>query len=184
VQPLKTGRLVHDFLCAQFFATATFSQKCEFRCQQFDNKDFQTSPMAQYQGCGRNAPPSAAVSGCPIQVVNSATSPTPILSPNGTTGFYPYFQVVDPSAARYLFSRSGSAFVAGPTMCRRRWNSTSDTGRDERSIKVVPIVSAPIGWHLVWCASSQRHGSSQIRVDHAATTGSNTDRPRLPVSSP
>jgi MtrB/PioB family decaheme-associated outer membrane protein len=83
--------------------TRNLMPKFEFRYQQFDNKDFQTSPMAQYQGCGSSAPPSAAVSGCPIQVVNSTTSPTPILSPNGTTGFYPYFQVVDPSSARYLF---------------------------------------------------------------------------------
>jgi hypothetical protein len=77
--------------------------KFEFRYQQFDNKDFQTSPMAQYQGCASGAPPAVAIPGCPIQVVDSATSPTPVLSPNGAIPIYPYFQVVDTSAARYLF---------------------------------------------------------------------------------
>jgi hypothetical protein len=77
--------------------------KFEFRYQQFDNKDYQTTPMAQYQGCASPAPPGAAVAGCPIQVISSGTSPTPVLSPNGAIGFYPFFQVVDPSSARYLF---------------------------------------------------------------------------------
>jgi len=76
--------------------------KFEFRYQQFDNKDFQTSPMTQYLGC-MSASPTSTVAGCPVQVVNSTTSPTPILSPNGLTQFYPYFQVGDNSAARYLF---------------------------------------------------------------------------------
>jgi MtrB/PioB family decaheme-associated outer membrane protein len=83
--------------------TANLMPKVEFRYSQFDNKDFQTSPMAQYQGCGSPAPPAAEVSGCPIQAIDNATSPTPILSPNGPTAFYPYFQVVDPSSARFLF---------------------------------------------------------------------------------
>jgi hypothetical protein len=83
--------------------TRNLMPKFEFRYQQFDNKDFQTSPMTQYQGCASAAPPAPAIAGCPIQVVNSTTSPTPILSPNGSTAFYPYFQVVDPSSARFLF---------------------------------------------------------------------------------
>jgi MtrB/PioB family decaheme-associated outer membrane protein len=83
--------------------TKNLMPKFEFRYQQFDNKDFQTSPMAQYQGCASGAPPAVAIPGCPIQVVDSATSPTPVLSPNGAIPIYPYFQVVDTSAARYLF---------------------------------------------------------------------------------
>jgi MtrB/PioB family decaheme-associated outer membrane protein len=82
--------------------TRNLMPKFEFRYQQFDNKDFQTSPMTQYAGCG-SASPTSTVVGCPVQAVNSTTSPTPILSPNGASPFYPYFQVVDPSAARYLF---------------------------------------------------------------------------------
>ena len=82
--------------------TKNLIPKFEFRYQQFDNKDFQTSPMTQYMGC---ASPSLAapVAGCPVAVVSSTTSPTPVLSPNGVSPFYPYFQVGDPSAARYLF---------------------------------------------------------------------------------
>jgi len=83
--------------------TRNIMPKVEFRYQQFDNKDFQTSPMTQYGGCMSPAPSSAAVPGCPINIIDSTTSPTPILSPNGPTSFYPYFQVGDTSAARYLF---------------------------------------------------------------------------------
>jgi len=83
--------------------TRNIMPKVEFRYQQFDNKDFQTSPMTQYGGCMSPAPTSAAVPGCPINIIDSTTSPTPTLSPNGPTSFYPYFQVGDTSAARYLF---------------------------------------------------------------------------------
>jgi MtrB/PioB family decaheme-associated outer membrane protein len=83
--------------------TRNITPKVEFRYQQFDNKDFQTSPMTQYLGCMSPASTSTPVPGCPIQIVNSTTSPTPILSPNGAIPFYPYFHVGDTSAARYLF---------------------------------------------------------------------------------
>ena len=82
--------------------TKNLVPKFEFRYQQFDNKDYQTSPMTQYMGC-MSASLAAPVAGCPVAVVSSTTSPTPTLSPNGQTSFYPYFQVGDPSAARYLF---------------------------------------------------------------------------------
>ena len=49
------------------------------------------------------AAPSIPVPGCPIQTISSTTSPTPVLSPNGAIPFYPYFQVGDTSAARFLF---------------------------------------------------------------------------------
>jgi hypothetical protein len=81
--------------------TRNITPKVEFRYQQFDNKDFQTSPMTQYMGCMSSA--TTPVPGCPIQTINSTTSPTPILSPNGPNSSYPYFQVGDTSAARYLF---------------------------------------------------------------------------------
>ena len=77
--------------------------KFEFRYQQFDNKDFQTSPMTQYMGCMTSSATSTPVAGCPVAIVNSTTSPTPILSPNGSLPYFPYFQVGDTSAARYLF---------------------------------------------------------------------------------
>jgi MtrB/PioB family decaheme-associated outer membrane protein len=83
--------------------TRNVMPKFEFRYQQFDNKDFQTSPMTQYLGCMTSSSTATPVSGCPVQVVNSTTSPTPVLSPNGGIPFYPYFQVGDTSSARYLF---------------------------------------------------------------------------------
>ena len=82
--------------------TKNLTPKFEFRYQQFDNKDPQTSPMAQYMGCA-SASLAAPIAGCPVAVVSSTTSATPTLSPNGPSPFYPYFQVGDPSAARYLF---------------------------------------------------------------------------------
>jgi hypothetical protein len=92
--------------------------KIEYRYQQFDNRDAQTSMMTQYMGCVSPTPisfptVSPAVAGCPIQVVNNGTIPNPILStvpvpppPNSApnpTPFYPRFVVGDNSAARYLF---------------------------------------------------------------------------------
>jgi hypothetical protein len=83
--------------------TENLMPKFEFRYSQFDNRDFQTTPMTQYHGCSSAAPPTPSFAGCPILAVNDAFSPTPILSPNGAIPFYPGFQVVDPSSARYLF---------------------------------------------------------------------------------
>jgi len=76
--------------------------KFEYRLQQFDNEDAQTSVAVPYMGCISPAT-GTAVTGCPTRIVSSTTSPTPILSPNGTTNFYPGFQVGDSSAARFLF---------------------------------------------------------------------------------
>lgn len=101
--PESVSRTHEVVAVLKYKLTSYLTPKVEFRYQQFDNKDFQTSPMAQYQGCMSPAPTSTAVPGCPIQIVNSTTSPTPILSPNGSIPFYPYFQVGDTSAARYLF---------------------------------------------------------------------------------
>jgi len=78
--------------------------RLEYRYQQFDNADYQTSPMTQYQGCVSAPPPTAPVPGCTTPILNSSTSPTPIGTPNPTfPNLYPYIIVGDPSAARYLF---------------------------------------------------------------------------------
>jgi hypothetical protein len=77
--------------------------KIEYRYQQWDNKDYQTSPMTQYMGCVSpipNAnPPTNSVPGCTTPILN-ANSPNPVGVPSP---FYPYFVVGDPSSARYLF---------------------------------------------------------------------------------
>ena len=101
--PESVSRQHEVVAVVKYRLTRNFFPKFEFRYQQFDNKDFQTSPMTQYGGCMTSSSTATAVAGCPVAVVNSTTSPTPILSPNGAIPFYPYFQVGDPSAARYLF---------------------------------------------------------------------------------
>lgn len=80
--------------------TNNLMPKLEYRYQQWDNKDYQTSPMTQYMGCVSAAPPAAPVAGCTTPILNSATSPTPVGTPSP---FYPYFVVGDPSSARFLF---------------------------------------------------------------------------------
>jgi Protein of unknown function (DUF3374). len=83
--------------------TEHLSPKIEYRYQQWDYKDYQTSPMTQYMGCVSpipNGPPvTNAVPGCTTPILTSNTAaPTGVGSP-----FYPYFVVGDTSSARYLF---------------------------------------------------------------------------------
>ena len=77
--------------------------RIEYRYQQWDNKDYQTSPMTQYMGCvspiPNGNPPTNSVPGCTTPFLN-ANSPNPVGVPSP---FYPYFVVGDPSSARYLF---------------------------------------------------------------------------------
>ena len=84
--------------------TEHVSPKIEYRYQQWDYRDYQTSPMTQYMGCVSpipNGPPPApnAVPGCGTPILTSNT-PNPVGVPSS---FYPGFVVGDPSAARYLF---------------------------------------------------------------------------------
>ena len=83
--------------------TENLIPKIEYHYQQWDYKDYQTSPMTQYMGCVSpipNGPPiSNSVPGCTTPILTSNTAnPVGVASP-----FYPYFVVGDPSAARYLF---------------------------------------------------------------------------------
>jgi hypothetical protein len=81
--------------------------RIEYRYQQWDNRDYQTSGMTPYMGCVSpipNGPPATnAVPGCttPILLTNTV-NPVPGANPFGNS-FYPGFVVGDPSAARYLF---------------------------------------------------------------------------------
>jgi hypothetical protein len=81
--------------------TDRLTPRIEYRYQQWDNKDYQTTAMTPYMGCVSPATPGALVPGCTSPILNSATSPTPL--PGAPTPFYPGFVVGDPSAARYLF---------------------------------------------------------------------------------
>jgi hypothetical protein len=73
--------------------------KVEYRYQQFDNQDYQTSVMTPYMGCISPAT-GTAVNGCPAKQLIGSTSTSPTYTPSS---FYPGFAVGDTSAARYLF---------------------------------------------------------------------------------
>jgi len=98
----ETVNRIHEFaVIFKYKLRENLTPKIEYRYQQWDNKDYQTSVMTQYMGCVSSAPPAAPVPGCTTPILNSATSPAPI--PGAASPFYPYFVVGDPSAARYLF---------------------------------------------------------------------------------
>lgn len=88
--------------------TKSIMPKVEYTYQQYDYKDYQTSPMTPYMGCvattgvpaagGATGSPSIAPTvapGCPVLGPTTASS---IPSP-----YYPYFLVGDTGAARYYF---------------------------------------------------------------------------------
>jgi hypothetical protein len=88
---------IHELVAVwKFRVTKNFMPKVEYRYQQFDNKDYQTTPMTPYMGCiGVGAINPA---GCPFAGPAPATLFNKIPSP-----FYPGFVVGDTAAARYLF---------------------------------------------------------------------------------
>jgi MtrB/PioB family decaheme-associated outer membrane protein len=98
----ETVNRLHDVaVILKYKVTDRIAPRIEYHYQQWDNKDYQTSPMTQYMGCVSAAPPAAPVPGCATPILNSGTSPAP--TPGATSPFYPYFVVGDPSSARYLF---------------------------------------------------------------------------------
>jgi len=99
--PLTVNRLHDVAIIVKYKVTERFAPRIEYHYQQWDNKDYQTSPMTQYMGCVSAAPPAAPVVGCLTPILNNGTSSTP--TPGASSPFYPYFVVGDPSSARYLF---------------------------------------------------------------------------------
>ncbi len=71
--------------------TANLMPKIEYRYQQLDSHDYQTSAMTPYMGCVSPLPPAAAVPGCTSPLIGTPSS------------FYPFFVVGDTSAARFVF---------------------------------------------------------------------------------
>jgi MtrB/PioB family decaheme-associated outer membrane protein len=89
--PQTTHRL-HEFGAVfKYRVTKNISPKVEYRYQQNDIKDYQTSAMTPYMGCVSPVPPGAAVPGCTSPLIGTASP------------FYPYFVVGDTGAVRYLF---------------------------------------------------------------------------------
>jgi len=101
--PETTNRIHEVVAIFKFKLTKSLMPKIEYRLQQWDNRDYQTSAMTPYQGCVSpipNGPPvTNAVPGCTTPVLLTNT-PFPMGAPSP---FYPYFVVGDPNAARYLF---------------------------------------------------------------------------------
>jgi len=100
----ETVNRTHEFaVVLKYKLTNNFTPRLEYRYQQWDNRDYQTTVMTPYMGCVSpipNGPPvTNAVPGCttPILTTNNP-NPEPVTGP-----FYPGFIVGDPSAARYLF---------------------------------------------------------------------------------
>ena len=98
----ETVNRLHDVaLIFKYRLTENLAPRIEYHYQQWDNKDYQTSPMTQYMGCVSPIPNGTnSVPGCttPILLTNTASP-----APGAASPFYPYFVVGDPSAARYLF---------------------------------------------------------------------------------
>ena len=88
--PETTSRNHEVVAVFKYKMTKRLTPKIEYRYQQFDSADYQTSAMTPYMGC---------VSGLTGTAVPGCTSPL-IGTPSP---FYPFFVVGDTSAARYLF---------------------------------------------------------------------------------
>ena len=99
--PETVDRMHEVAVVFKYKLTNNLTPKLEYHYQQWDNRDYQTTPMTPYMGCVSAAPPAAPVAGCTTPILNSSTSPTP--SPGGASPYYPYFVVGDPSSARYMF---------------------------------------------------------------------------------
>lgn len=100
----ETVNRIHEIaVILKYKLRENLTPKIEYRYQQWDNKDYQTSAMTQYMGCVSpipNGPPvTNAIAGCTTPFLTTNTiNPVGVASP-----FYPYFVVGDTSAARYLF---------------------------------------------------------------------------------
>jgi len=88
--PETTSRNHQVVAIFKYKLTKNLEPKIEYRYQQFDNQDYQTSEMTPYMGC------VSGITGTPVPGCTSPLIGTP--SP-----YYPYFVVGDTSAARYLF---------------------------------------------------------------------------------
>jgi hypothetical protein len=68
--------------------------KFEYRFQQFDNRDYQTSAMTPYMGC---------IGAGSVSVQAPCVNVGATVAVKSPTANYPYFVVGDTAAARYLF---------------------------------------------------------------------------------
>ncbi len=88
--PETTNRQHEIVAVFKYKLTPRFTPKIEYRYEQFDSSDYQTTPITPYMGC------VSGLTGTPVPGCTSPLIGTP--SP-----YYPFFVVGDTSAARYLF---------------------------------------------------------------------------------
>jgi Protein of unknown function (DUF3374). len=92
--PEVTTRIHEAVAVFKFKLTNNLMPKIEYRYQQFDNRDYQTTPMTPYMGCVGAG--SIVVSSPCVNL--GATVAGKVASP-----YYPGFVVGDTAAARYMF---------------------------------------------------------------------------------
>jgi hypothetical protein len=92
--PETTTRIHEVAAVFKYKLTPNLMPKVEYRYQQFDNRDYQTTPMTPYMGC---IGAGAVVVGPPC--INVGAN----LAVKFPSPFYPGFVVGDTAAARYLF---------------------------------------------------------------------------------
>jgi MtrB/PioB family decaheme-associated outer membrane protein len=99
----------HEFVVLfKFKASKNFSPKLEYRYQQFDYKDYQTSPMTQFVGCvSTTGVPAAGGAGGSPSIAAITANGCPVFGPTAATSFaipfYPFTAVGDTGAARFFF---------------------------------------------------------------------------------
>lgn len=92
--PETTTRIHEAAVVFKYKLTKNLMPKFEYRYQQFDNRDYQTTPMTPYMGCIGAG--SVVVQPPCVNVGTTVASKLP-------SSYYPYFVVGDTAAARYLF---------------------------------------------------------------------------------
>jgi hypothetical protein len=92
--PQTTTRIHEAAAVIKFKLTENLTPRFEYRLQQFDNLDYQTSPMTPYMGC---------VGAGAIVVSSPCVNVGANLAVKSPSPSYPGFVVGDTAAARYLF---------------------------------------------------------------------------------
>src|SRR5690242_12691683 len=91
----ETTTRIHEVVAVfKYKLRENITPKFEYRYQQFDNRDYQTTPITPYMGCVGAG--SVVVSPPCVNVGATVASRFP-------SAFYPFFVVGDTAAARYLF---------------------------------------------------------------------------------
>jgi hypothetical protein len=91
----QTATRIHEVAAVfKFKLTEKLMPRVEYRYQQFDNRDYQTTPMTPYMGC---------VGAGSIVVSAPCTNVGANLTVKSPSPYYPGFVVGDTAAARYSF---------------------------------------------------------------------------------